>query len=479
MCYFIERSPLLYNRIPLKSWFPLKGGLVMFEFSLWIPRSRSSRGSFRSGTATNNASQENRSSSAPGSLNQSAPGSWRYSQLYQPPHLLTDYNNSGVRDQSSSPHLVDITGQSLISGNTSMCALIGSSENSYCQFPGCTFNASLVNLTHMSSLSRSLPLALHSSYDFPFHSLNHSAPGFNPMAHYPQTPIHPSHLIGSNTSVAVQPSNDVSLNTETTTTCKDTSASNVSGSTLSQARTSGYHAGPSNSTSISILDRQSSRNTSKTISPCNTLGLSSIPHATDASLHKGLESSYAFDSTAGFIKSNSSSSKEGYYTVPSSLGEASRDDPTPKLNQSNTAYIQELPSMSIMSAPGRLITNVKKAEIQGQGQGQSKNSDLEHDQRSSSHDQINQRTYNIQSSRSVTLDSSLAILVPSSSETLSEGNSATGSNSKVQIIKNRNRMSGGPTFKKWASPRPPTPVTPLADTPLLSVVQQRMHEVIP
>ena len=469
----IERASLLYGRIPLTG-FLIKGGFVVLEFSLWIFRSRSSRGSFRSGTATNNGSQENRSGSAPGSLNQSAPGSWRYSQLYQPPYLMTDYNNNSVRDQSSSPHLVDITGQSLISGNTSMCALIGSSENSYCQFPGCTFNASLVNLTHMSSLSRSLPLALHSSYDFPFHSLNHSAPGFNPMAHYPPTPIHPSHLIGSNTSVAVQPSNDVSLNTETTTTCEDTSASNVSGSTVSQARTSGFHAGPSNSTSISILDRQSSRNTSKTISPCNTLGLSSIPHATDASLHKGLESSYAFDSSSGFTKNNTDSSKEGYYTVPSSMGEASRDDPTPKLNQSNTAYIQELPSMSIMSAPGRLITNVKKAEIQGQ----SKNSDLEHDQRSSSQDEINQRTYNIQSSTSVTLDSSLAILVPSSSETLNEGNSATGSNSKVQIIKNRNRMSGGPTFKKWASPRPPTPVTPLADTPLLSVVKHRVHEVI-
>ena len=368
---------------------------------------------------------------------------------------------------------MDINGQSMISGNTSMCALIGSSENSYCQFPGCSFNASMVNLTHMSSLSRSLPLALHSSYEFPMRSMNHSAPGFNPLLHYPPAPVPvpPSNLAASNTSVAAQVGNDASLNTDTTATCKDTSASNASNSTVSQARTSGYHAGPSNSTSI--LDRQSSRNTSKTISPCNTLGISSIPYATDASLHRGLESSYAFDSSSGFAKNNNTtSSKEGFYTVQSSTGELSREA-APKMNHSNTAYIHELPSMSIMSAPGRLVTNSKKAMMQGQGQSK----DPGDGTRTPSHDDVNQRTYNIQSSRSATYDSSLAILVPSSSECLSDTCSVNRSSNKVQIIKNKNRMSCGPTFKKWASPRPPTPVTPLADTPLLSVAQHRMQEV--
>ena len=309
----------------------------------------------------------------------------------------------------------------------------------------------------------------------PMRSLNQSAPGFNPFVQYPPAPVPPSNLATSNTSVAAQASNhDVSLNTDTTATCKDTSASNVSNSTVSQhtARTSGYHAGPSNSTSI--LDRPSSRNTSKTISPCNTLGLSSIPHATDASLHRGLESTYAFNSSSGYGKgNNTSSSKEGFYTVQNSIGETNPEVSKSKMNHSKTAYIHELPSMSIMSAPDRMITNSKKAMMQGQDHSGESGEGF----RSSSHNEVNQRTYNIPSSRSATLDSSLAILVPSSSECMSDTCSVNRSDSKVQIIKNKNRKSYGPTFKKWASPRPPTPVTPLADAPLLSVAQHRMQEV--
>ena len=276
----------------------------------------------------------------------------------------------------------------------------------------------MANLTYMSNLSRSLPpfAPAHTSWECPggvglgrggIVGLNHSAQGYIPpppiMPQY-LPPLPPRgrfanngpgahHVRSSNTSMqGHMDSQETSVTTDQedhSLTTSNTTRSTMSTMSLYRAGvssngggTSGYQAGPSNSTSLTV--GPSSRNSSKTTSPgANPSALSSIPYASNVSLQRAIETTFGFDAidgTSGYYKtdsvddlvqSSSSSNKVagGTYTIESA-GVTSSD----KSTMCEPPQCDINSSISMMSAPGRLSSNHRQADThREQQQSSSKN----------------------------------------------------------------------------------------------------------
>ncbi len=178
-----------------------------------------------------------------------------------------------------------------------MCPLIGSSENSCghfsssgCQYPGCSYS----RYQWYNYLSQSLPLSLQHSHeqqnlDMRRMHLNQSTPGFHHLYTCPAAgPCLVAHA--QPVTFATKPAeNNARPSSETASTEeKSKNTSSVSGVNLPQNAAISSDFFPAPSSSPSMLDRVLSLDeysTTKTSvwSTSNPLGLSSIPHATDAS----------------------------------------------------------------------------------------------------------------------------------------------------------------------------------------------------